>query len=340
MILKNNRAEFLIIDVGSAWSKGFLVNINRSFETIIKIEDKISLPTSIGQLDLTINLITNKFKLKEIPVILSGKLDGLALLARDNKYFWIEPEEAELSKNRFFGSQTLIFDAGAHLYNEVSKLSDIDRINSFLTEATSHIETENYIANKKIYPHLLPENNLQLQIEEGFSRLVLQKKLKQNTGALILTGGVLSNHPKMTSLILLVLDALDEEILQIYLDKEQFIPSLGVLLSFLKLNTTLRLQPEIINLGAAVQIGAREVILDSGDGGQKITIKEEDIVRLPAKEGVFLKLEFKRGSKKIVASLLGGSTGLFLDSRKKPINTGEVDTAQNLKWRAAVGEEK
>ena len=60
MILKNNRAEFLIIDVGSAWSKGFLVNINRSFETIIKIEDKISLPTSIGQLDLTINLITNK----------------------------------------------------------------------------------------------------------------------------------------------------------------------------------------------------------------------------------------------------------------------------------------
>ncbi len=226
--------KFLTLDVGSAWTKAFLVKIDPQ-NTVI-IEQSARLPSSWGDFSATVQLLQSKFPTKDVSKIFVSHLPEVEALAKNEGAVFVKEQDAAQALVKFFkksDTNVTILDGGASNLHERTQAEEIGK---YLTFATSAIFLENLIGKKKFKPHLLPMDTKELEIEESLLRTTFANKLANlvtNKKLLIAaTGGMISGSPWLSIIALLLLNIMVPGTLaQVGFDREFFLASFGALLA-------------------------------------------------------------------------------------------------------------
>lgn len=317
--------KFLTIDIGRAWTKAFLVSLDS--ENRLDVEKTLRLPTSHGDLSLTVNnLISNLTQGVQTPKNFVSRLDGVEGLAKKWGGEFIHENEAGRSLAEFFkksDSRVTVLDAGA---SNLETSIETHEIGKYLSFTINEIRLENSLGNKKFRPHILPLNVKELEIEEAFFRNLFKSSMENAPDKkkllVIATGGIFSGTPNIYRLALLLLDILvTGQLAQVYFDREFFLPSFGGLLAKYKQLQVVSTGSWLDNLGAFVSLGAaRKVDLNWGyPTMQKVELTADEIALIPAPADQDIKVEFTMDKEKRTHSVLGGSMGILMDARSKPL---------------------
>jgi hypothetical protein len=317
--------KFVTVDIGSAWTKAFLVNLDSGGN--LSIAKSKRLPTSWGDFSITTNFLLTSVAEAGAEKIIVSHFPEIEKLAKKLGASFVSEEASASSLVKYFkvkNSNFFILDAGASSLRESFQAENIGK---YLTFQSSLIYLENFVGEKRLKPHILPSNTKELEVEEGFVRSNFSSKLtgrnKAKQALMAVTGGAISGTPRLSRTALMLLDTLGkEEVAQVVLDREFFLPSFGALLaSFKQLHTSgwgSWLEP----LGAFVSLGgALGVELDWGYSQlQKVELEEGEISLIPAphEQKIKLKTGNKKNEKKNF-EITGGSLGVLLDSRSKPL---------------------
>ncbi len=334
----------LVLDIGHSWTKAFLIHNDKNK---LKIESMKSLPTTIGDLSVSVNLLLKDLKVtKETPILITGVLPEAQTLASNLGAAYCEQEESEkaalssLSKSGI--KNAVIFDTGEYPYANNLK---INQIGAFLTFEANETDIENYFGNKSLRPQAIPTNPSELEIEEAFYRVAFSQDRHfanaKNVANILVTGAFFSLAPRQSKLALILLDILGKgRVAQIRLDKHQFLHGFGALV---------RKFPDVeswendfwLPLGSFVSFGGKgRVMLDYGfTENQELEIVEDEIALVPAPAEQKLTLTFLDQKDKPHFSLQGGAFGVLLDGRVKPLKLGfgRADSRDSMKrWLAAI----
>lgn len=334
-----------IVDIGRSYTDAFVVDNDKNS---LVIEKKTSLPTSNGNLEFTLAKISEQLKVsKEMPKIFTGSLPEAETLAKNFDAFFVSQEEATrealacLDKSGF--KKPIVLDAGSYNYTPTIKMN---QIGAFLTKEVTEAEIENYFGNKSIKPQSLPAKPLDLEIEEAFYRIVFSRNNefvsdKRDVVNLVISGAYFSHAPKKTRLALVILDILSKgRVAQVRLDTKLFLHSFGALL---------KKHPNIADwevdflkeIGAFISFGGHgRVMLDYGfSDSQEISIIEDEIALLPSPKEQKIKITFLDNKEKKKITVNGGSFGVLLDGRTKPLKLA-YDRAESRaalqRWQEAI----
>ena len=336
--------DFLILDIGTSWTKAFLVSAGQesSVKTLLK------LPTSTEDLSFSTNLLIGKMvsKSKTPKIILTSTYGEAAELTKIFKASYVDKETARSELFDWFSLQNfenpLILDGGASNYLRNFRVSDIG---AYLSFPISETDLENIIGNKSLRLETIPEDRNQLEIEEAILRSSfniipeLHNPAKFNT--LIITGGILSWSTETTRSALLLLDLMAAgKVVQVYRDDAAFLSSYGALIAQKK-NFKSQDLKTLKNMGCLVSLGGSgKVSLDYGLSEiQEVTISENEIALIPATSSQKVELSIQ-GSEKIKFRVSGGEWGIILDGRIKPLalEFGQEKSRQAvLSWQQALG---
>ncbi len=315
--------KFITIDVGKAWTKVFLAKI--SSDNILDIESSSRLPTSYPDLAFSIKSQLNNIKEKDIKMLLVSGLEQAEIVAKNIGADFVKEEMAVASLVEFFkrsGEKVAILDAGASNFDITVDTKEIGKYLSFSIAETA---LENFLGNKAARPHHLPRNIKELEIEESFFKKIYEDKLAQSEKKkffLVVTGGLFSDTPDVSRLSLVLLDILKEnQIAQVDFDREFFLPSFGALLSSFKRLEIVVPGQWLDRLGSFVSLGGpKNVKLDWGFSQmQEVELSSDEIAFIPAERDQKIEIEFASGREKIRTTCFGGTLGIVLDSRPKPL---------------------
>jgi len=322
--LRMTGQKFITIDVGSTWTKAFLVNVTA--ETRIDIEKSSRLPTSRGELPYAINILLSNLGEKETPKIFVSRLPEVEKIAEEQKGDFVKEESAKQALANFLkeaSSETVILDGGAaNLEQDFSAVGS----GKFLSFPFSEIYLENFFGNRKVRSHILPKDTKELEIEEAFLRTSFMKAVAGRDKKILIaaTGGILSGTPKLSRLGLLILDILEENVVaQVFFDREFFLPSFGALLVRHQQLQVAMVGDWFESLGALVSLGGpAAVTLDWGYSQvQQVELESDEVSLIPAPAGQKIDLTFtKEPKEKKGFTITGGSLGILLDSRLKPLS--------------------
>jgi hypothetical protein len=316
--------KFLTIDIGSTWTKVFLSSIDS--ENSLNIEKSARLPTCTEEPSFSTNLLLSDFSEKEAAKIFVSSLPEVEELAKKLGGEFVKEEEAGKALATFFKkaeSDVVLFDAGSNILNAEFETKEIGK---FLTFSINEISLENLLGNRKFRPASLPNSLKELEVEESFLRNSLARTLEERAHDkklfIVATGGLVSGTPNISRLSLIILDILREnEIAQVAFDREFFLPSFGGLLSIYK-------QLQVANpgswfdyVGAFISLGKPLPLkLNWGYSQlQEIELSKDEVAIVPASKDQTIELSFVSGKEKKTVSVKGGSLGLLLDSRPKPL---------------------
>ncbi len=334
-----------VVDIGRSYTDAFIVSNDKNS---LVIEKKLSLPTSNGDLAFTLNTIIGQLNVsQEIPKIFTGSLPEAETQAKDYGAIFVSQDDTTkevtswLEKNSFKGA--VILDAGSYSYNPTIKVGNIG---AFVTKEISETDIENYFGNKSIKPQSLPVKPIELDIEEAFYRIVFSSNnnfvsSKSDVINVVISGAYFSKAPKKTRLALVILDILSKgRVAQVKLDTKLFLHSFGALL---------KQHPEIADweveflkdLGAFISFGGHgRVTLDYGFAdNQEISIVEDEIALLPSPKEQKIKIVFPDSKEKKKITVTGGSFGVLLDGRTKPLRLafGKTESRSALeRWQEAI----
>ncbi len=333
----------IIIDVGKSWTKAFRVSNDKNK---LVIEKKVSLPTTVGDISFSADLLLKDLKAtKQIPIVVTGSLPEAENLAKDLDGLYVDAYNAEdsfskwLSKNDF--KSPVFLSTGEYSYAANLK---INQIGAFITAEVNETDIENYFGNKSLKPQAIPTTPVDLEIEEAFYRVAFAHNKNfqnaKNVINIVVTGAFFSLDPQKSKLALIILDILSKgRVAQVKLDRYQFFHGFGALL---------KKHPEIADwetnfmqdLGAFISFGGRgRVMLDYGfTENQELEITEDEIALVPAPSKQKIEITFMEKEKKRV-TLHGGSFGVLLDGRTKPLKIafGRADSRAAMKrWQAAI----
>lgn len=317
--------KFLTLDIGSAWTKAFLVNIDA--QNTVNIEQSVRLPSSWGDFSKSVKLLQSKLPAKDVTKIFVSHLPEIEALAKKEGAVFVKEQDAAHSLVQYLkksDSNVTILDGGASNLHERTQAEDIGK---YLTFASSVIFLENLIGKKKFKPHLLPTDTKELEIEEAFLRAVFADKLVNlisNKKILIaVTGGVISGSPRLSRIALLLLDIMGPGTLaQVIYDREFFLPSFGALLAKYKQLQVSTPGDWLDDLGLFASLGGPQKIeLDWGFSQvQKVELADGEISLIPAPKNQKIKLTLPlHKNDKRHYNILGGSLGVVLDARSKPL---------------------
>ena len=334
--------SYLILDIGTAWTKAFLVG---SADTL-KVQQAAKLPTSVEDLRFSTNLLLKKLKpkTKNPKILITSTFNEASSLDKALDATFVTKEEVGKGLVEWFSLQSLenpiILDGGASNYLRSLRVSDIG---AYLSFPIAEKDLENFIGNKTIRLATIPEDKKAFEIDESVLRSSFNlfpdfhNPNKFNT--FIITGGILSWSPKSTRHALLLLDRMSAgKVAQIFQDPSAFLNSFGALInqkkSFKQKNTILK------NLGALVSLGGSgKVTLDYGlSDVQEITVVENEIALIPAAASQNVKLTLHSTPKRIF-QVKGGEWGIILDGRLKPLplHFGQAATrAAVTSWQKAL----
>lgn len=333
-----------VLDVGKSWTKAFLVENDKNKLVIAK---KATLPTSSGDISLTVNKLFQELKVaKDSHIIITGPIPEAEVLAKNLDVIYIPEEDAKTEIKKYFNREgfknSIILDTSDYSYNPTIK---INQIGAFLTSELTEVDIENYFGNKTIRPHSIPDEGSELEIEEAFYRIAFSRNSDlisaKNVINLVITGTFFSLAPKQSKLALVILDLLSKgRVAQVKLDREIFLVSFGALL---------KKYPQIADwensfiqdLGGFVSFGgAGKVMLDYGfTENQEIAIVEDEIALVPSPEKQKIEVTFLDSKNKEKLILNGGAFGLLLDGRIKPLKIafGRIKSRQDIKkWQDAI----
>lgn len=316
--------QFITIDIGSAWTKAFLVHLDSINK--VNIERATRLPTS-SDYSTTIEILLSKISVRDTPKVFVSHVREAESLADKYKATFVAEQDAASSLVKYFKTDhkdVSILDGGASNFLETFQAEDVGKL---LTFAAESLFLENFLGKKRFRPHLLPVDTRELEIEEALLRNNFANKLaardKNAQNNLLLTGGLLSGSPRLSRLAIVILDILDkEEVAQVLLDREFFLPSFGSLLQTHKRLFSADTGSWLDNLGAFVSLGASlPVQLDWGYSQiQNVRLSEGEISIIPVPAGQTIKLTFSVDNKrKKTIDIIGGSLGVVLDARSKPL---------------------
>lgn len=336
-------SDYLILDIGTSWTKAFLVLADEKPTVTVNLK----LPTSAEDLRLSAGLLIEKIKpkSKNPKIILTSTYDEASTLPKLSNATFVKKEVVREELAGWFSLQNfenpLVFDGGASNYLKNFRVSDIGAYLSFPINET---ELENFIGNKIFKLQSIPDDKNQLEIEEAILRVSfsifpdLLNPAKFNT--VIITGGILSWSPKPIRLALIFLDLMAKgKVVQVLQDPQAYLYAFGALInqkkSFKRVDFRLTK-----NLGALVSLGgASKVSLDYGlSEVQEVNISENEIALIPASSTQKVELTVHDSqNKKFRVS--GGEWGIILDGRIKPLmlEFGQETTRQAVaSWQQAL----
>lgn len=317
--------SFITIDIGKAWTKAFLASLTA--ENVLEVERSARLPTSKNDISFTVkNLISNFSDIKETPRVFVSRLPGVKELAKRFGGSFVNEKDATrylLAYLKKADSNVEILDAGA---SNFETRIDTPEIGKFLSFTINEITLENFLGNKVFRPHTLPISVKELEIEEAFFRNLFGKQIEESTGKnklfIAATGGIVSGTPSVYRLASLFLDIIPAgQVAQVYFDREFFLPSFGALLAIYKQLYIADTGSWFDNLGVFVSLGSEvPVSLDWGySAQQRIELTEDEIAMVPTPAGQDITVEFTIGKEKRKSHVRGGSLGILIDARVKPL---------------------
>lgn len=333
----------IVLDVGKSWTKSFSVTNDKNK---LVIEKKVSLPTTIGDLSFSVDRLLKELKAtKQTPFVVTGALPEAEGLAKNLDGVYVDSFNAQSSFSQWLGKSgfksPVLLDTGEYSYAANLK---INQIGAFLTNEVNEADIENYFGNKSLKPQAIPITKNELEIEEAFYRVAFAQNRQflnsRNVINILVTGAFFSISPQKSNLALILLDILSKgRVAQVKLDKSQFLHAFGALL---------KKHPEIADwetsflqdLGAFISFGGKgKVMLDYGfTENQELEIVEDEIALVPAPSKQTIEVTFLEKNKERL-SLHGGSFGVLLDGRVKPLKLafGRQDSRESMKrWQNAI----
>ena len=315
--------EFLILDIGTAWTKAFLVGQ----DTKKPIKNSLKIPTTTEDLRFSTSILIEKIKpkTKNPKVIITSTFDEASKLTKDFNATFVSKEQVTKELNEWFVIKNfenpLLLDGGASNFLRNFKTADIG---SYLSFSISETDLENFIGNKTLRLQSMPEDKNNLEIDESILRLSfgsnpdLHNPNKFNT--IILTGGLFSWTPKSTRIALLLLDLMAAgKVAQIMQDDLGFLYAFGALInqkkSFKRADINfLKKSGSLVSLGRAGRVSLDYDISDV----QEVTVSESEIALIPAAASQMIKLTIVEKVKREFR-ISGGDWGVILDGRIKPL---------------------
>lgn len=335
--------KLITIDIGSAWTKAFLVNVTA--ENQIDVEKSARLPTSRGDLSYALNILLTGLGENEPPKIFVSHLPEVEDIAKQQKGDFVKEEAAKQALIDFLKESTcepVILDGGISKFRQDFSAVEAGKYLSF---NANEIYLENFFGNRKVRVQILPKDTKDLEIEEAILRSSsLQATAGKNKKILIAgTGGIISGTPKLSRLGLLILDILEEAVVaQVFFDREFFLPSFGALLARYGQLAVATPGAWFESLGALVSLGgSATVTLDWGYSQvQQVELEGDEISLIPAPADQKIDLTFmKEPKEKKNFTVGGGSLGILLDSRPKPLPLAfgqETSRSKIVAWRQEI----
>ena len=259
----------------------------------------------------------------------------------------------------------------ATLFREV----DPTGVTAWMPEPIGAAALVDFVQNKALRPYTLPMVEEELYLEQAVARRSLRRAVvdagrswgwgQENVtpplfDLLILRGGAFAGAPRPGQALLMALDALQPVgLFAVALDKYGVLPALGLLGAYEPLATVQVLEGgSLVDLGWVVaadgppepgQPAVRVVVEAEKQGRLEIDVLSGEIEVLPLAPGEPAELTlqparrvdvgFGRGRGKKVA-VHGGSVGLVIDARARPLTLPEEDeerSQQLRQWQWAMG---
>lgn len=293
-----------------------------------------------------------------------GHVFGLDLGSQHISLLSATPDAARLRIDSQLGM-------GRPVINLLQKTT-LDNIRRWLPEPVPVAEIADFIYNKAISPHTLPQTRQELRLEEAIARELLRCAAEETLREwgweegipalrlLLVRGGVFTNQAWPNDLVRLLLDVLPVRgLFAVAIDEHGVLPGLGMLAHSEPLAVVQTLEAGVLNdvgwvivPSGAAQPG--EKILDVVVQPAETTRFEAEIVAgnleiLPLAAGQQAELVLKprsgidvgfgpgRGKK---VTVFGGSLGLIVDARKRPLSLPADDderAALLQAWQREMG---
>ena len=338
------KGKLVTVEIDSFWTRVFVIDHEKANK--LAILSSASLPTSIGDLKFSVQSLFEKLSItpKEHALIWTSSLDEATSVSEEFKGIFVPSAEVKKNlsnwlKNQGYPSCT-IFDAGGGL---VSTSYQAAEVGSFLTFPIGEVELENYLANLGLHPQSIPETKNELEIAESLMRASFAKKATnlQEANNILVTGSLIAAHPSLARIALVVLDVLGEgKVAEVLVDKSAFSNCWGAALT--KYRDLANFEIDFLEkAGTFVSLGgAGKVELDYGlKNLQEVLVKENEIALIPASGSQKVKIGYWVGKEKRKLASSGGSFGILIDARGKPLKLdfGSPSSQQAmLKWREAI----
>lgn len=334
--------EFIIIDFGVAWTKAFYLVYTKdgSYPSLV-IKDRLVLPTSVPDLEISYKEIKTKFvEYKKAKVILTSSFCKKEALQSFSSDVFIENEDVYKTLYAFFGRShydvQFIEGGGSNWLQNFEPL----KVAAFTSKRTTEIEIENYLGNKRRFIFSVPTEDGDLDIEQAYLKnYILTRGLAQgdkNT-LVIATGGILSFSRNRKLILEILVDRINLPFCQILLDTAGVLPAFGALLTFDHEKKEVLQVPSLISLAALVNLGGpAHLKIDFGiDQPQTVAVRLDDLAVYPAEVNKEVKI-LGINREQLQTSLTVGEMGLILDGRVKPLDLmpkSDLSKEKLHKWR-------
>lgn len=269
---------------------------------------------------------------------LKGKIEG-QVVPEDKA---IAAAERYLTKN--LGKPTAVLDVGPSAFLDRYPAEDIARWLPFVVNLN---DIENHLANKRLYPRVLPVSIHEYEIDLAVARQAIIK-LGEKEGRddltietnlnLVLTGGLLTAIPKVADLMSLVLDSFYfKDGVTLHLDQTSDLVALGAVISEVP-QVEIDLPSTIHQIGSAIHLGGlSRLSVDFGyDKTQQLELRGGEIIALPAEAKQTIKLN---AGPKATYELVGGEGGVYIDNRRRPLGlaaSSKESIAKIVAWRESL----
>ncbi|HSM23583.1 MAG TPA: glutamate mutase L [Anaerolineaceae bacterium] len=337
----------------------------------------------------TINEITKKF----LPKIIPG-LDFLFSFPNSNPIPYsqaygtmvkflsnINPEKNEkvllvdFNKEIFCiaGAQNgklVLFSQNNPLLNDSDNITmDLEstEIIEWLEDEINFKQVQNYLLNKSIHPHSIPENNEELSLEKAVNKYLLKKlfnSFQKQSGIednsfhqILINGDILTGYLSQQELILFLLDTIQPiGISNLFNDQYGIMPVLGsiaqnnsILPIHLMESNAISLLAKVFSIPCKGKDGTPvlnlKVEFKDGTYLEELIVKGT-ITKLPITSGQPVKIfidvigniEMKSVLKQYETGILvqAGTVGIVFDTRNRPLSLPKIDQERHIllkKWR-------
>jgi hypothetical protein len=338
------KSKLVTLEVGSSWTRAFLIDHEKGNK--LKIENQDFLPTSSGDLRFTVDILLKKLGVepKENTLLFTSSLDEVKALSDEFKGIFIPSSEVQKNLLHYLKGAgypaCTILDAGVGLFFESPKATEVGRYLSF---AIGEVELENHLANHTLHPQTIPETTWEGEINEALSRVVFAKKASSFGAAnnILVTGSLIAAHPKLSRIALVVLDILGPNMIaDVVVDKYSFSNCWGAAITKYRELVDFEIG-YLEKLGSLVSLGgAGRVGLDYGlKHTQEVKVVENEIALIPATAEQKVEVELGIGKEKRRFQTAGGSFGVLIDGRQKPLPLVFGQSASQkamIKWAEAI----
>jgi hypothetical protein len=221
-----------------------------------------------------------------------------------------------------------------------------ESVSYWLPFKTMKTEIDNYLANRRLFPTVIPATPRDLEIEQAIAQEKLKKGLGVNgwrEGEVYATGAVLSLAPHPALAFLTLLNGLSpQQPLRVILDKRGVLPLLALLKKVDEEKFKAlweKEKPFLSLLGTALWTGAAvslQIELEGMAEVQEIALTPESLVVFPLRPGEKARVTLEGWPELF---LEGGEVGLVFDSRVRPLRLpdfGRERRDQLRRWDKAL----